>query len=180
MFDHFRLLFEIPFRLVKIFGFPIHAEPTRELSSSGQPDHQWNGQSKRSIFIRHVDGGSCNAAELEISAIFNPIYDVGRYGFHLVVSPRHADLLLLTGPLTANMETAVLETFRAMPEPRRVVTVGDGFDEDGPFQGSYAIRPLPAEILAFRVAHISGDPPSPAEMVDALLKIFPARNRPKL
>ena len=125
---------------------------------------------RRSVFIRHVDCGSSNAAEQEITALFNPIYDLERLGFHLVASPRHADVLLLTGPLARNMRPALLAAFYAMPEPRKVVTVGDAFAEDSPFAGSYAIVPLPVEILSARVAHIPGDPPNP----DVILQVFVA------
>jgi Ni,Fe-hydrogenase III small subunit len=123
---------------------------------------------KRSITIRHVDCGSSNAAEQEIIAMFNPIYDIERYGFHLTASPRHADLLLVTGPLTRNMEGALLAAFYAMPEPRRVVTVGDGFRPEGIFEGSYAILPMPEQILPAWIAHIRGDPPSPQNILEFL------------
>ena len=126
---------------------------------------------RRSIFIRHVDCGSCAAAEQEIAALFNPVYDIERFGFQLVASPRHADLLLLTGPLTRNMHAALLAAFQAMPPPRRVVTIGSGFDLDSLYAPSYAILPLPAEILSARILHIPGDPPAPAEILEALLQI---------
>lgn len=125
----------------------------------------------RSIFIRHVDCGSCNAAEQEIAALFNAIYDLERFGFHLVASPRHADLLMLTGPLARNMRPALLEAFNAMPEPRRVITVGDAFGTDSLFAHSYAVVPLPEDILAARVAHIPGNPPSPEMMLQVLLTL---------
>jgi Ni,Fe-hydrogenase III small subunit len=125
----------------------------------------------KSIFIRHVDAGSSNAIEQEIIALFNPVYDVERFGFHLVASPRHADILLITGPCTRSMEAATLAAFHAMPEPRCVVTVGDGFEEDSVFYDSYAVMPLPDEIAAVRVAHIPGDPPSPQQILDVLLDL---------
>lgn len=126
---------------------------------------------RRSIFIRHIDCGSDNAAEQEIQALFNPIYDLDRFGFHLVASPRHADLLLLTGPFTRSMHAAVLSAFYAMPEPRRVITVGDGFDPASAFTGSYAVEALPAELESARIAHIPGDPPSPQDILDVLLML---------
>jgi Ni,Fe-hydrogenase III small subunit len=125
----------------------------------------------KSIFIRHVDAGSSNAIEQEITALFNPVYDVERFGFHLVASPRHADILLITGPFTRSMEAAALAAFHAMPEPRRVITAGDGFEEDSVFHSSYAVTPLPDEIAAVRVAHIPGDPPSPQQILDVLLSL---------
>jgi Ni,Fe-hydrogenase III small subunit len=149
----------------------------------------------RSIFIRQVDTGSCNDCELEITALSNPIYDFERFGFHIVASPRHADVLLVTGPFTRSMEVAALVTFQAMPRPRRVVTVGDSFQEDSPFRDSYAVLPsqeeidsacqeknldahiahvvasLPKELASAWVAHIPGDPPSPQQILDVLLTL---------
>ena len=123
----------------------------------------------RSIFIRHVDAGSCNDCELEITALSNPIHDLERFGLHIVASPRHADVLLVTGPFTRSMEAATLAAFRAMPEPRRVVTVGDGFRPDGIFGGSYAVMPLPDEMVPYWVMHVLGDPPSPQQILEVLL-----------
>jgi len=126
---------------------------------------------RRSIFFRHLDGGSCNDCELEITALSSPIYDLERFGLHAVASPRHADLLLVTGPFTRSMEAAALAAFRAMPEPRRVVTVGDGFQEGGLFADSYAVVPLPQELAEAWVAHVPGDPPSPRDLLDVLLTL---------
>lgn len=125
----------------------------------------------RSIFIRHLDGGSGNDCEVEITALSNPIYDFERFGFHIVASPRHADILLITGPFTRSMEAAALAAFRAMPEPRRVVTVGDGFQDEHPLGNSYAVMELPEEIASARVAHVPGDPPSPQQMLGVLLTL---------
>ncbi len=125
----------------------------------------------RSVAIRVVDGGSSGETEQEILAIFNPVYDAERHGFHLVVSPRHADVLLVCGPLTRNMEAALLAAFAAMPEPRRVVTIGDEIAGQGIFRDSYAVVPLPEEILAARVAHVPGDPPSPGDILTGLCTI---------
>lgn len=126
---------------------------------------------RRSVGIRVVDCGSNNAVEQEILAMFNPYYDVERFGFHLVTSPRHADVLLVTGPLTRNMEGALLATFEAMPRPRRVVTVGDDTSSEGVYLGSYAVQPLPESILAARVAHVPGDPPTPGQILEVLLEV---------
>ena len=125
----------------------------------------------RSVFIRHVDGGSCNGCELEFAALFNPIYDAQRFGFHLVASPRHADVLLVTGPLTRSMEPALLRAFKAMPEPRCVVTVGDGFGAGSAYADSYAAVPLPAELAMVWRAHVLGDPPSPQAILNVLLAL---------
>lgn len=125
----------------------------------------------RSVFIRHLDAGSCNDCELEVTALSNPVYDFERFGLHIVASPRHADVLLVSGPFTRSMETAALAAFRAMPEPRRVVTVGDGFRPDGIFSGSYAVLPLPQEMVPHWVVHIPGDPPPPQHILDVLLTL---------
>ncbi|MCX9014100.1 MAG: formate hydrogenlyase, partial [Candidatus Methanoperedens sp.] len=78
----------------------------------------------RSLHIREVDAGSCNGCEVEVNALSNPIYDIERFGFHLVASPRHADMLLVTGPVTRNMELALLKTYNATPEPKLVAAMG--------------------------------------------------------
>src|SRR5207344_3393881 len=92
----------------------------------------------RSLAIRQVDAGSCNGCELEIVALNNPIYDIERFGIHFVASPRHADMLLVTGPVTRNMELALLKTWQAMPEPRIVVAVGACGISGGIFGENYA------------------------------------------
>src|SRR5260370_6706501 len=92
---------------------------------------------KRSLAIREVDAGSCNGCELEINALNNPVYDLERFGIHFVASPRHADMLLVTGPVTRNMELALLKTFRATPEPKLVVAVGACGISGGIFGESY-------------------------------------------
>ena len=124
---------------------------------------------RRSVFVRHLDAGSCSDVEVEVAALSNPFYDLARFGLRFVASPRHADVLLLTGPFTRSMEAAALAAFQAMPEPRRVVTVGDGFGPGGVFAGSYAILPLPEEMHRAWVLHLGGDPPSPRVLLDALL-----------
>lgn len=126
---------------------------------------------RRSIAVRHLDAGSCNDIEVEVAALSNPVYDLARFGLHFVASPRHADVLLVTGPFTRSMEAAALAAFQAMPEPRRVVTVGDGFGPGGVFADSYAVIPLPAEMMGAWVLHVMGDPPSPPTLLDALLSL---------
>ena len=127
--------------------------------------------SRRSLHIREVDAGSCNACELEINALNNPVYDVERFGIHFVASPRHADMLLVTGPVTRNMEMALRKTYEAMPEPRIVVAVGDCARDGGIFKGSYAVvggvdRVIPVD------ARIKGCPPRPQELLYGILHIL--------
>ena len=141
-------------------------------------------RSKTSLFIRHVDGGSSNIYEMELAALTGPLYDVRQYGIHFVVSPRHADLLLLTGPLTWNMRGPALAAFKAMPTPKRIVTVGffpdtagDDQTVDMLFVDSYAIAPLPGEMRAAVVDHIPGDPPTPELMIEQLLRLKTPKRR---
>src|SRR5690348_5704378 len=93
----------------------------------------------RSLSIRHVDAGSCNGCELEIHALSNAFYDLERYGLHFVASPRHADVLLVTGPVTKNMREALLRTYNATPDPKWVVAVGACAADGGIFAASYEI-----------------------------------------
>jgi Ni,Fe-hydrogenase III small subunit len=142
-----------------------------------KPDYALRGNGEaarkrgRSMAIWVVDCGSNGADEREVLAMFNPVYDAEQYGFSLAASPRQADILLLSGPLTRNMEAALLAAFEAMPDQRRVVTVGDSFTGRGIFGDSYAVVPLPEEIAAACVAHVPGDPPSPAQILAALRNI---------
>src|SRR5438132_8402605 len=94
----------------------------------------------RSLSIREVDAGSCNGCELEIHALNNPFYDLERFGLHFVASPRHADVLLVTGPVTKNMRAALRRTYDATPDPKWVIAVGDCAFDGGIFSGSYAVE----------------------------------------
>lgn len=123
---------------------------------------------KRSLAIREVDAGSCNGCELEIVALNNPIYDIERFGIQFVASPRHADMLLVTGPVTRNMELALLKTYRAMPEPKVVVAVGACGISGGIFGENYASlggveRVLPVDV------YIPGCPPRPQALLHGIL-----------
>ena len=93
----------------------------------------------RALAIREVDAGSCNGCEIEISGLTSPVYDSERFGIHFVASPRHADMLLVTGPVTRNMEVPLLKTYEATPAPKLVVAVGDCAKHCGVFKGSYAV-----------------------------------------
>jgi Ni,Fe-hydrogenase III small subunit/formate hydrogenlyase subunit 6/NADH:ubiquinone oxidoreductase subunit I len=122
----------------------------------------------RSLAIREVDAGSCNGCELEINALNNPIYDIERFGIHFVASPRHADMLLVTGPVTRNMELALLKTYRATPEPRLVVAVGACGISGGIFGENYASlggvdRVVPVDV------YVPGCPPRPEALLHGIL-----------
>jgi Ni,Fe-hydrogenase III small subunit/formate hydrogenlyase subunit 6/NADH:ubiquinone oxidoreductase subunit I len=122
----------------------------------------------RSLFIREVDAGSCNGCELEIVALNNPVYDIERFGIHFVASPRHADMLLVTGPVTRNMELALLKTYRAMPEPKLVVAVGACGISGGIFGENYACLGGVDKVVPVDV-YIPGCPPRPQALLHGIL-----------
>ena len=127
----------------------------------------------RSLSIREVDAGSCNGCELEIHALNNAFYDLERFGLRFVASPRHADILLVTGPLTANMRQALERTWRATPDPKWVVAVGDCAVDGGIFAGSYAcVGGISAAVPV--ALHIRGCPPSPTQLLKGLLALLAA------
>ncbi|OGG88986.1 hypothetical protein A2592_01680 [Candidatus Kaiserbacteria bacterium RIFOXYD1_FULL_42_15] len=124
-----------------------------------------------SLAIRQVDGGSDNACEQELVALSNSFYDVERFGIHFVASPRHADMLLVTGPITRNMAEAVKSAYEATPDPKIVVAVGDDAISGGIFRDSYAVVGGVDAVIPVQY-HIPGDPPSPQKILCALLSIL--------
>lgn len=128
----------------------------------------------RSLSIREVDAGSCNGCELEIHAVNNPVYDIERFGLKFVASPRHADVLLVTGPVTWNMREALLRTYDATPAPKWVVGLGDCARDCGVFAGSKAVVGPLADILPVDL-HIPGCPPQPIDIVKGLLALIEAK-----
>jgi Ni,Fe-hydrogenase III small subunit len=125
----------------------------------------------RSLSIREVDAGSCNGCELEIHALNNAFYDLERFGLRFVASPRHADVLLVTGPVTKNMREALERTYNATPDPKWVVAVGDCAMDGGIFAGSYACVGGVAEVIPVDL-HIRGCPPSPTALLKGLLALL--------
>src|SRR5499427_1251483 len=125
----------------------------------------------RSLSIRQVDAGSCNGCELEIHALNNAFYDLERFGFRFVASPRHADVLLVTGPVTKNMREALERTYRATPDPKWVVAVGDCAFDAGIFAGSYAVAGGVSSVIPVDL-HIRGCPPSPIQLLQGLLALM--------
>src|SRR5438128_12204157 len=125
----------------------------------------------RSLSIREVDAGSCNGCELEIHALNNAYYDVERFGLRFVASPRHADVLMVTGPVTKNMREALERTYHATPNPKWVVAVGDCARNGRCFAGSYAVVGGVSEVIPVDL-HIPGCPPSPTAMLQGLLALL--------
>ena len=125
----------------------------------------------RSLSIREVDAGSCNGCELEIHALGNAFYDLERFGLRFVASPRHADVLLVTGPVTKNMREALERTYRATPDPKWVVAVGDCARNGGLFAGSYACLGGVASVVPVDL-HIAGCPPPPVQLLKGLLALL--------
>ena len=125
----------------------------------------------RSLAIRAVDAGSCNGCELELHALNNAFYDLERYGLRFVASPRHADVLVVTGPVTKNMREALERTYAVTPSPKWVVAVGDCAIDGGMFAGSYAVEGAVAKVVPVDL-HIRGCPPRPIQLLEGLLRLL--------
>ena len=125
----------------------------------------------RSLSIRHVDAGSCNGCELEIHALNNAFYDLERLGLRFVASPRHADVLTVTGPVTRNMREALLRTYNATPDPKWVVAIGTCAVDGGPFAKSYAVIGGVKDVVPVDL-HIRGCPPTPSEILKGLAALM--------
>jgi Ni,Fe-hydrogenase III small subunit len=128
----------------------------------------------RSLSIREVDAGSCNGCELEIHALNNAFYDLERFGLRFVASPRHADVLMVTGPVSKNMREALTRTYAATPDPKWVVAVGDCAVDGGIFAGSYAVVGGVSGVVPVDL-HIRGCPPRPVELLKGLLGLLEAQ-----
>ncbi len=144
---------------------PVHDEAIR---MAREIDARSRRLFARALAIREVDAGSCNGCEIEIGGLAGPVYDMERFGMHFVASPRHADLLLVTGPVTVNMAAALRKTWEATPDPKLVVAVGDCARTCGPFRGSYAIAGSVDEIIPVD-AFVDGCPPEPADILRGIL-----------
>lgn len=167
--------------LLKILSVPRNIEPIDAITCEKQEITAVGGKIqdkvkklfRGSLAIRMVDAGSDNACEQELVALSNAFYDVERFGVHFVASPRHADMLMVTGPITRNMQDALINAYEATPDPKIVVAVGDDAIDGGIFKGSYAVvdgvnKTIPVDY------HIPGDPPSPKTILCHLLKILEA------
>jgi Ni,Fe-hydrogenase III small subunit len=126
-----------------------------------------------SVQLRHVDAGSCNGCELEIASAFGPVYDAERYGLRLVASPRHADALLVTGPVTRNMADPLRKTYEATPAPKRVIAVGNCALNCGVFAGGHGVEGAVRDVVPVDV-EVEGCPPTP-QMLIAALRVLTGR-----
>jgi Ni,Fe-hydrogenase III small subunit len=143
---------------------PLYSEPIVS-------ENDLLARGKRSLFMRHLDCGSCNGCELELTALSNPMYDCERFGIRFEASPRHSDILVLTGVLTQNLAEAADLTLAAMSQPRRVIVIGDCALGDGLFRNSYALAP-PSQVLEEAiVARVAGCPPAPSDILRALAEV---------
>jgi Ni,Fe-hydrogenase III small subunit len=153
------------------------AEETALAELARQVDRAARRRLGRSLSIREVDAGSCNGCELEIHALNNAFYDLERFGLKFVASPRHADVLFVTGPVTRNMREALERTWWATPEPKWVVAVGDcGFD-GGLFQGSYAVVGGVSSVIPVDLV-IRGCPPTPKMLLEGLIALIEQSSKP--
>ena len=123
-----------------------------------------------SLQIRHVDAGSCNGCEVEINSTFGPVADAERYGARLVASPRHADAIMVTGPVTRNMEVALKRTNEAVPEPKLVIALGDCARNCGVFAGAYGVVGAVGDVVPVDI-EIPGCPPRPEDITAALRQV---------
>jgi Ni,Fe-hydrogenase III small subunit len=152
-----------------------YPEPTAQLPTVSDETAQKAACFRRSLTIREVDTGSCNACEMEMNALVNSVYDAERFGIHIAASPRHADALVVTGPVTCNMERALRDAHKSTPDPKLVIALGDCAIDCGEFKGSYAVtgpveRHVPVDVK------IPGCPPRPADILAALRALMGERS----
>ena len=162
--------------LLKGLALPLtEAAPAPDEAMLAELAARVNGAARRwlgrSLSIRQVDAGSCNGCELEIRALGNAFYDLERFGLRFVASPRHADVLLVTGPVTKNMKEALERTYNATPEPKWVVALGDCAATGGLFAGSYACLGRVSSVIPVDL-HIPGCPPRPERILQGLLALL--------
>jgi len=148
---------------------PARSEEIERLGA--EIKHEIDARFGRSLAIRELDAGSDNAAEIEINNLSNAYYDAERFGITFVASPRHADVLLVTGAVTHNMEIAVKKTYDAMPSPKYVVAVGDDACDGGIYKGTYAVIGGVDKVLPVDVK-IPGNPPTPAQILAGLMALM--------
>jgi Ni,Fe-hydrogenase III small subunit len=150
---------------------PPHADDAALAELAAQLDRAARRRLGRSLAIRQVDAGSCNGCELEIHALNNAFYDLERFGLRFVASPRHADVLMVTGPVSKNMRQALERTYAATPDPKWVVAIGDCAVDGGIFAGSYAVVGGVGNVVPVDL-HIRGCPPRPLHLLTGLLALL--------
>lgn len=148
----------------------------KDLSRISKLDNKTKNALSRSLIVRHLDLGSCNAEEAELIALSNPFYDISRFGIEFTASPRHADVLAVTGPVTRHLKIAMERTYNAMPNPKMVLAVGDGACNGSVYDKTYACLGRLDQFLPVDF-YIPGDPPSPEEIIKGFLicKMFLAQ-----
>jgi Ni,Fe-hydrogenase III small subunit len=147
---------------------PLPAEGQAAVRLLHEIDAQARRLFGRALAIREVDAGSCNGCEIEITGLMSPVYDSERFGIHFVASPRHADMLLVTGPVTRNMALPLLKTYEATPAPKLVVAVGECARTCGVFRSSYAVAGSVDRIIPVDV-FVDGCPPEPVDILRGIL-----------
>lgn len=152
-------------RLIRRTGRVSEPAPEVPATATGRP-----AALAGSVQVRHVDAGSCNGCEIEMGSAFGPVYDVERYGARLVASPRHADVVLVTGVVTRNMLEPLRRTVEATPQPRLVLAVGDCARSCGVFAGAYGVAGAVADVVDVEL-EVAGCPPEPAAIVEALRRV---------
>jgi Ni,Fe-hydrogenase III small subunit/NAD-dependent dihydropyrimidine dehydrogenase PreA subunit len=162
--------------LVRRWNVDTGEELALEIPEADRAAEQIRALLGRALNIRQVDAGSCNGCEAEISALTNPDYDLERFGIHFVASPKHADMLLVTGPVTRNMEGALRRTYEAMPSPGLVIAVGACGCSGGIFAGSYAVAGTVSQVIPVD-GYIPGCPPTPAMLLTGILQSLKGRTR---
>jgi Ni,Fe-hydrogenase III small subunit len=169
-----KILFQIARTGIISERAPATDESLREIA--GRVNDEVLKRLGRALAIRHVDAGSCNGCELEIHGVNNPYYNLEGMGIKFVASPRHADLLLVTGPVSRNMEEALRRTYEAMPDPKLVVAIGDCGCDGGIFGENYASRGRVENVLPVDVA-VPGCPPEPIAIIRGILTAVAAAAR---
>ena len=167
MIKLFSKIFSIPKVLVKV----EQGQDTELLRIKQDVGFKIKKLFKGSLAVRVVTAGGTNACEQELVALGNAYYDVERFGVHFVASPRHADMIIVTGPVTRNMKEALIRTYEATPDPKIVVALGDDAIDGGIFKGSYAVLDGADKVIPVDY-QIAGDPPSPKQILSSLLAIL--------
>jgi Ni,Fe-hydrogenase III small subunit len=147
---------------------PLALEPSDAVTLARDVDARAQALFGRTLAIRMVDAGSCNGCETEIAGLPGPIYDMERFGLTFVASPRHADMLLVTGPVTRNMAVPLQKTYDATPDPKLVVAIGDCARTCGVFAGAYGVAGRVEDFIPVDV-HVGGCPPEPADILRGIL-----------